>query len=90
MVLQIPKTKISLGEKIHHPMSSHLPTFVPHDEYIGLLLMLQKERNKEDKQDKVKIKNLNKRLSIIEATMTSEQIIYNNKIAYQNTKPTKL
>lgn len=89
MVLEIIKTDLSLVE-IHHPLSSHLPTFAPNDEYIGLLLMLQKEKGKADKQDKVKVKNLNKRLSIIEATLTPEEIIYNNRIAYANVKPTKL
>lgn len=88
--LQLPKSKISLDNKIHYPLSSHLPTFKPHDEYIGLLVMLQKEKNRGDKQDKVKVKNLSKRLSIIETTLTSEEIICNNRIAYANIKPTKI
>ena len=88
MVLQIQKTKITLVS--NPPKLNHLPTFSPNEEYIQLLLSLQKERNKKDNQDSVKVKNLNKRLSNIEATLTPDEIIFNNRIAYANIKPTKL
>ena len=77
-------------ENLISTMTSHLPTFVPNEDYIYLLQSLQKEKSKGDKQDKVKIKNLNKRLSSIETGLTQDEIIFNNRIAYQNTKPTKL
>lgn len=81
MVLQIPKTKISLGEKIHHPMSQ-LPTYKPNREYIEGLVSLSKMKKEERESNPTKFKKLQRRLSELEATMTSDELLKNHEEAF--------
>lgn len=85
--LDVIKTKLSL---VTNPpsLSNQLPTFSPNNDYIQLLKDLHKESNRsKEVRSEARIGNLRKELIKIEVTLTSEQIIFNTKLAIQEQPP---
>lgn len=81
----LEKTKIKVALRSNPiALSNHLPTFAPNEEYISLLKDLHKETNRsKEVRSEARIGNLRKELIKIEVTLTSEQIIFNTKLAIQ-------
>ncbi len=82
--LEIIKTDVHLVSNPTSTLSNQLPTFSPNNDYIQLL----KDLHREDKRpigvrSEARIGNLRKELIKIEVTLTSEQIIFNTKLAIQ-------